>query len=186
MPYPVLPCPPCPDMKCHSMPWPEHCTLVCPLAIPSTLLCPLACSPPYRAPRRVLRPGLPLCCPPPMGCAMSFTMRCCSSRLTNRFAFTPSLYSACPALRSTLPLLCIHLDFYLCFLPPCTQLCTCPVFILTPDLRSAPVCATLPYSISLLCHLCAIILSSLSRCPPALALHYELPLCSLLLTIPTV
>ena len=156
--------------------------------MPSTLLCPLACPPPCRAPSSCSPPWSALALPTTLSYAMSFTLCCRSSRLTNRFALNSSLSSGCPALHSTLPLLCIHLNFFLSFVPPCTQLCTCPVFILTPDIRSTPVCAPLPFNISLLCHLCAILLSSLSRCPPhpALALHYELPLCSLLLTIPTV
>ena len=70
-----------------------------------------------------------------------------------------------------MPLLYIHLDFYLPFVPQCTQLCPYSALILTPDLCLAPICAALPSNISKLCHLRPILLSSLFRYPPLPALQ---------------
>ena len=83
-----------------------------------------------------------------------------------------------PILRSTLPLLCTHLDFYLPFFPPCTQLCPCPVLILPPGLYPATVCFALPSNISLLCHPHTLLFPSLFHYPAlstTLALSPSLP-----------
>ena len=135
--------------------------------MPSTLICLLAYPPPCCAPRRILRP-------PPYP-VLSFTLRYCSSHCTYHFAFTNPLSPVLPVLCSTLPLLRMHLDFCMPFFPPCTQLCPCPVLILTPDLYPAPVCAALASNISLLCHPCPTLLPSLSQYPPYPALAPVLP-----------
>ena len=139
--------------------------------MPSALLCPFLSSTLLVPGPLVVFSTLPCPCPAhPLSRVMSSTLCCCSSHCTNRFAFTDPLSPARPALRSTLPLLCIHLDFYLPFVSACTQLYPCAVLILTPDLYPAPICAILPPNISLLGHLHPILLSSPFRYPSRPAL----------------
>ena len=107
---------------------------------------------------------------------MSLTLRCCSSLRTNCLRqsdwFNPSLPPACPALHSTLTLLCNHLDLYLPSVPLSTHLAPIPSpFSL---LISVPLCPALPSNMSLLHHLCSILLPSLSRYPPRPALLFTM------------
>ena len=144
--------------------------------MPSTLLCSLACPPPRYAPSSC--PALCSAHHPIL--PVSFGLHYCPSRRANRLAFTDVLSPAHPALRSTLSLLCIDIDFHLPFVPPCSQLCPCPHFDSRPMFR--PDWAALSSSISLPCHLrpsFSLPLST-SLCPCSCpALHYGLPLCSL-------
>ena len=126
--------------------------------MPSALLCPfyppLCCAPSSCSP-----PCPAFAMPTTISCVLSSTLRACVHR--------PSVpNSPCIA---TLPLLYIHLDFYLPFVLPYTQLCPYSVLILTPDLYLA---IRLCYRavISLPCHLRPILLSSLFRYPPRPAL----------------
>ena len=133
--------------------------LLC-LFLSSTLLCPF-----------VVLSAQPLQCPPPY-------LVLCHPLYAAIFPAVPialRLLNLCPQLCiATLPLLYIHLDFYLPFGPPCTQLCPYSVLILTPDLFLASVYGALPSNISLLCHLRPILLSSLFRYPPRPALSSAL------------
>ena len=181
----------CPMLSCSALPGPalaRHFHSVFAL-----LPCPPHCSAPWPVLhpvvplRHVIRPALPLPCPPPYP-VLSFTLRCRSSRHSNRFAFANPLSPARPVSRSTQPLLCIHLDC-LRFVPPCTQLCLCAVIILTPDLCPAPVCVVLParspysaiYSLLLslpplsACHALAPVWPSTMTCPWALFVMFFIP-----------
>ena len=149
-PAPALPCHchcPCPALPCaESVPAPAT-AVPCVVLLYVALPCPLACPPPYCTPSSCSPSCSALTLPITMSCTISFTVRCCSSRRTNRFALANPLSPVRPALRSPLSLLRIHLDFYLNFMPFCTQPCPCPVLILTPDLCPDPVYAALPSTI---------------------------------------
>ena len=147
----------------HAIPCPGPCLPLC-----FALLCLLACSPPCCASPSCPPPCSAHVLPTAMSCAMSFTLRCSSSHRTNRFALTNTLPPVLPVL--CFIMLCIHLDFYLSFFPPCTQLCPCPVLILTSHLYLALACATLPSNSSLLCHSRPTLLPFLSHYPPHPAL----------------
>ena len=113
---------------------------------------------------------MPLAQPSILSCVMPFILRCRSNCRAHQlwcfFPFRPYL-----ALHCALPykLLCTHLDFYLPSALRSTQLCPCPVPILTPDFSLPSVVSS---NMSLLCHLCPLLLPSFSRYPP----HSPLPL----------
>ena len=128
-------------------------TTFCPLAVPSALPCPLPSPLSYPVPCR------------------SFCAAVLTAARTNR-SVSPFPSLPCPALCSTLPLLCNHLDFYLPSALPSTHLCPCPVPILTPDLRPPSVASS---NMSLLCHLCPLLLPSRSRYPSHSSLSLSCP-----------
>ena len=117
---------------------------------------------------------MPLAQPSILSCALPFILRCCSNcRAHQLLCFPPSLPSLpCPTLCFTLPLLCNLLDFYLPSALPSTQVCPCHVPFLTPDLRPPSVVSS---NMSLLCHLCPLLLPSFSRYPPHSPLSLSCP-----------
>ena len=123
-------------------------------------------------PLRALRPALPLAQPSILFCAMPFILCCCSNCRAHQSLCSPFPSLPCPALCSTLPPFCNHLYFYLLSALPSTQLRPYPVPILTPDLRPPSVASS---NMSLLRHLCPILLHSLSRYPSHSPLSLSCP-----------
>ena len=122
LPCSALPCPALSAMSCLALPHPRLFSilprpvcLLCLLPVPFALLCSSACSPPCSAPCRALCSVLSLALHSTQSSAMPYTLRCCSFRRTNLFAFHSSLPLACPALRNVLSLLCSHHDLFFSF-----------------------------------------------------------------------